>query len=65
MIAHLLRFKNLRSRYFSKLKDLSIDKQNVCRMYQEKIPNKLYMPSKREKKTVVRPRTTVDESILH
>ena len=38
---------------------------HVSRMPQEKLPNLLYLPKQMEKKIVGRPRTTVDESILH
>ena len=38
---------------------------HVSRMSQEKLPNKLYLPKQTGTKTVGRPRTTLDESILH
>ena len=31
-------------------------------MYQEKLPNKLYLPMQMKKKTVGQPKTTADES---
>ena len=38
---------------------------HVSRRLQEKLSNKLYLPKQMGKKIVGRPRTTVDESILH
>ena len=38
---------------------------HVSRAPQEKLPNKLYLPKHVGKNKVGRPRTTVDESILH
>ena len=52
----LLRIKKSQLRWFG----------HVNRKHQKKLPNKLYLPKQMKKnKTVGRPKTTADESMLH
>ena len=67
----LIRCASLEIQNFLKLLLLQIERSqlrwfdHVSTRLKEKLSNKLYLPKQMGKKTVGRPRTTVDESILH